>query len=135
MRAFVLDTSAILTVLNQEDGLETVVELLDEAKAGQASVYLPFMALMELEYLLLRKISAEETEYLLTLVQAWPVQVVESSEAWRRQAAAMKAQTPLSVTDAWNASLALWRNAQLVHKDSEYEQVPRLLILTLPYKI
>jgi predicted nucleic acid-binding protein len=135
MRAFVLDTSAILTVLNQEDGLETVVELLDKAKTGQATVYLPFMALMELEYLLLRKISAEETEYLLTLVQAWPVQVVESSEEWRRQAATMKAQTLLSVADAWSASLALWRNAQLVHKDPEYEQIPRLLILTLPYKI
>ncbi|MBI1878519.1 MAG: PIN domain-containing protein, partial [Chloroflexi bacterium] len=82
-----LDTSAILTVLNQEDGLETVIALLDQARAGQATIYLPFIALMELEYLLLRKISAEETEYLLTVVQAWPVQVVESSEEWRHQAA------------------------------------------------
>jgi predicted nucleic acid-binding protein len=134
MMGFVLDTSAILTVLNQEDGLETVVELLDQARTGQTIVYLPFMALMELEYLLLRRISAEETEYLLTLVQAWPVQVVESSEEWRRQAAAIKARTPLSVADAWNASLALWREAQLVHKDPEYEQTPHLLMLTLPYK-
>lgn len=134
MTAFVLDTSAILTVLNQEDGLETVIALLDQARAGQATIYLPFIALMELEYLLLRKISVEETEYLLTVVQAWPVQVVESSEEWRRQAAVMKAQSSLSVADAWNASLALWRNAQLVHKDPEYEQVLHLQMLALPYK-
>jgi PIN domain nuclease of toxin-antitoxin system len=49
MTAFVLDASAILTVLNQEDGLETVVSLLEKAKEGQARVYLSFMALMELE--------------------------------------------------------------------------------------
>ncbi|MBI1878518.1 MAG: hypothetical protein HYR94_09875 [Chloroflexi bacterium] len=46
----------------------------------------------------------------------------------------MKAQSSLSVADAWNASLALWRNAQLVHKDPEYEQVLHLQMLTLPYK-
>jgi predicted nucleic acid-binding protein len=133
--AFVLDTSAILTVLNQEDGLETVISLLDKAKEGQIVVYLPFMALMELEYLLLRTISAEETRYLLALVKAWTVQVVESDEDWRHQAAAVKAQTPLSVADAWNASLALLRDAQLVHKDPEYERVPHLPVLPLPYKV
>jgi predicted nucleic acid-binding protein len=135
MTAFVLDTSAILTVLNQEDGLETVIDLLDQARSNQVIVYVPFMALMELEYLLLRRISAEETEYLLTLVQAWPIQVIESGEGWRRRAAAVKAQTSLSVADAWNASLALWHNAQLVHKDPEYEQAPRLAMLALPYKV
>lgn len=49
MTIFVLDTSAILTVLNQEEGLETVLSLLDQAKEGQVTVYLPFMALMELK--------------------------------------------------------------------------------------
>lgn len=134
MKSFVLDTSAILTVLNQEDGAETVVSLLDEAREGQIMVYLPFVALMELEYLLLRTISAEETRYLLALVKVWPAQIVESDEDWRHQAAVIKAKTPLSVADAWNAALALSRDAQLVHKDPEYEKVPHLPVLPLSYK-
>lgn len=134
MTAFVLDTSAILTVLNQEHGLEMVVSLLDKAKEGQVRVYLPFIALMELEYLLLRAISPEETRYLLALVKAWPVQVAESDEDWRHQAATIKAKIPISVADAWNAALALLRDAQLVHKDPEYERVPHLPVLSLPYK-
>ena len=135
MTTFVLDTSAILTVLNQEDGEEEVVSLLDAAKKQQAMIFLPFMALMELEYLLLRKISPEETDYLLTLVRAWPVQIPESSEEWRHKAAQVKAQTPLSVADAWIASLALLREAEMVHKDPEYDKVPNLLMLKLPYKV
>lgn len=68
MTIFVLDTSAILTVLNQEEGLETVLSLLDQAKEGQVTVYLPFMALMELEYLFLRRLSQEETRSYLNLM-------------------------------------------------------------------
>jgi len=135
MTTFVLDTSAILTVLNQEEGKEELVSLLDTAKKQPAIILLPFMALMELEYLLLRKISPEETYYLLALVRAWPVQVVESSEEWRYRAAQVKVQTSLSVADAWIASLALLRQAEIVHKDPEYDKVPNLLMFKLPYKV
>jgi len=134
MSAFILDTSAILTVLNDEDGLETVISLLDRAREGEAVVYLPFMAFMELEYLTLRKASPEETHYLLALVKAWPVQEVESDEEWRHRAAEVKVKTPLSVADAWIAALALLHDAQLVHKDPEFEQVPGLPMLSLPCK-
>ena len=135
MSVFVLDTSAILTLLNDEDGQEEVTSLLDQVRDGAAVIYLPFMALMELEYLLLRKASAEKTQYLLALVQAWRLQKVESDETWRHLAAEVKAVTSLSVADAWIAALALLHDACLVHKDPEFEGVPRLQMLTLPYKV
>jgi len=135
MSVFVLDTSAILTLLNDEDGQEEVISLLDQARDGAAVIYLPFMALMELEYLLLRKASHEETQYLLALVQAWRLQKVESDETWGHRAAKVKAVTSLSVADAWIAALALLHDARLVHKDPEFEGVPGLQMLTLPYKV
>lgn len=134
MTPFVLDTSAVLTVLNREDGLDTVLQCLDEAKDKQGIVYIPFMVLMELEYLLLRKISPGETLAILTMVRAWPIEVVESTEEWRHQAAMIKSQTPLSVADAWIASLAMLNQAELMHKDPEYEQVTMLSMVRLPYK-
>jgi predicted nucleic acid-binding protein len=134
MAAFVLDTSALLTILNREEGLDTILTLLDNAKDHQDVVYIPFMAMMELEYLLLRKVSPEETLAVLALVNAWPVEVPESSDEWRHQAAAIKSSTPLSVADAWIASLALIHNAELIHKDPEYEQAPGLQMVKLPYK-
>lgn len=134
MTSFVLDTSAILTVLAEEEGLEAMIALFDQAQEGQVMLYVPFMALMELEYLLLRKIGAEETQRILALIQSWPVEVVESDAGWRHQAATMKAETPLSVADAWNAALALRLGARLVHKDPEYDGVKHLQVLRLPYK-
>jgi len=135
MPAFVLDTSAVLTILNREDGLDAVLTLLDKAKDRQDVLYIPFIALMELEYLLLRRVSHEETMAILTLVRAWPVHVPESTEEWRHQAAMVKSQTSLSVADAWIASLALLNHAELVHKDPEYEQVPDLPMVKLPYMV
>jgi predicted nucleic acid-binding protein len=134
MSAITLDTSAVLTILNREDGLKVVMALLEKAKDRQVILYVSFMVLMELEYLLLRKISQEETMAILTLVRAWPVQVQESTEEWRHLAAMVKSTTSLSVADAWIASLALLHHAELVHKDPEYEQVPDLTMLALPYK-
>ena len=134
MTSYVLDTSAILTVLNQEEGLETVLSLLDSAAEGQAAVYIPFMALMELEYLLLRRIGPEETQRTLALVNAWPIAAPDSDPDWRHQAAVTKAAATLSMADAGNAALTLSLDASLVHKDPEYENVAHLRMVKLPYK-
>jgi len=135
MTIFVFDTSAVLTILNQEEGVETMLSLLEQAKEGQATIHLPFMALMELEYLLLGRLSPEETQALLTLVQAWPVRVSESDLEWRHRAASVKANAPVSVANAWNASLALLLNAVLVHKDPKYEHISGLQMIRLPYSV
>ena len=65
------------------------------------------MVLMELEYLLWRKVSSERTMAILALVKAWRVTVLELTDAWGHQAAMVKFQATLSVADAWIASLAL----------------------------
>jgi predicted nucleic acid-binding protein len=47
----------------------------------------------------------------------------------------LKVKYRISVADAWIAALAKERNATLVHKDPEFEQIEdRLKILHLPYK-
>jgi predicted nucleic acid-binding protein len=135
---FVLDTSAILCFLNREDGFERVREIIDSARdpsrMDRSETLIPFVAVMELEYLLLRRFSAVRTDQTLSLVENWPAVVVESDVTWRRAAAALKARTPLSVADAWIASLAQLRSGILVHKDPEYDQAPELQVVRLPYR-
>ena len=70
MSHYVLDTSALLTVLNNEPGVDTVLSILEAARSGETYIYLPFMALMELEYLSLRRHSPEETQRALSLIEA-----------------------------------------------------------------
>jgi predicted nucleic acid-binding protein len=134
MSGYVLDTSALLTVLNNEPGVEAVLDVLEAAGSGEVRVYLPFMALMELEYLSLRQRSREATRGILTLVEAWPVEIEESTQEWRHEAARVKAIASISLADAWICGLACLMDAELVHKDPEYDGVPGLRALQLPYK-
>jgi PIN domain nuclease of toxin-antitoxin system len=40
MPRYVLDTSALLTVLNNEPGVDTVLSILEAARSGEAQVHL-----------------------------------------------------------------------------------------------
>jgi predicted nucleic acid-binding protein len=106
MPAYVLDTSAIMSVLFDEDGASKVLELLEKANREHCRISLPFIALMEVEYWLLRRLP-EEAERCMLLVQSWPVKVEESHLKWWHQAAQLKAEGYLSVADAWIAALAI----------------------------
>jgi predicted nucleic acid-binding protein len=97
-------------------------------------VYVAFIALMEFEYQARRRYGPDGTERALRAIQAWPVEVPESDPEWRRAAARLKTRAGLSVAHAWIAALALRLDAELVHKDPEFDRVEGLRHLRLPYK-
>lgn len=150
MPGYVLDTSSLLAMLRDEPGAAQVLEVLGSSLGGEvnepaapygddpaastpeAPVYLPFIAVMELEYRAERLWGRYEADRLSALVRAWPVELVESSPLWRREAAAVKAGHRLSLADAWICSLALIQKARLVHRDPEYDAVRGLEVVRLP---
>jgi predicted nucleic acid-binding protein len=142
---YVLDTSALLAFVQQEPGGEQVLEILGSRVGGEVHepasgasspeagpVYLPFMTLMECDYQLRRRLGFYESDRLLRMIRAWPVELVESSERWRREAARIKAEYSLSLGDAWIAALAILRSARLVHRDPEYDAIRDLETVRLP---
>lgn len=140
MTLYVLDTSAVLAFLADEPGAERVAELLQAAPPDAGAeplasrVLLPFMALMEVDYLTRRRIGPAEARRVLQLVRSWPATIVESDVRWRHEAARIKSTSSLSVADAWICSLALLHDAALVHKDPEYDDVEGLRAERLPYR-
>jgi predicted nucleic acid-binding protein len=130
MSGYVLDTSALLALFGGEDGARQVIEVLESG----LPLYLPFMALMEFEYMTERERGLADVHEAVRLIHAWPASLVESSPEWRRAAARLKARAGLSLGDAWNASLALLLDAELVHKDPEFDDVRDLRSLRRPYK-
>jgi predicted nucleic acid-binding protein len=117
-----------MALILREQGAEQV----REAIYSPERVRLPFLVLMELEYKLLQN-KPEAVDEALSLIDAWPVDLVESHYRWRREAARLKAQGKMSFADAWVASLALLNDAELVHKDPEFDGVDGLKALKLPY--
>lgn len=134
MTDYVLDTSALLALFKDEEGAQEVEDILATCRAGHSRAFLPFMSLMEFEYSTLRVRDRTTTERALSVIQAWPAKRTESSPEWGRRAAWVKSQVSLSVGDAWNAALALMLDAELVHKDPEFDHVPGLKHCRLPYK-
>lgn len=128
----VLDTSAVLTLLYGEPRREVVRAVLDRAEAGECELHLAFLTPMEVEYRLHRKrFSLADVDAVLSGIEAWPAEIHESDQAWRREAACMKGYYPMSMADAWIGSLALRLDAELVHKDPEFDPVPGLKALRL----
>lgn len=93
---------------------------------------LPFMTIMEVNYVLRRTLSPSEVEHTMAALREWPVMIAESSPEWGRVAAEVKRRGGLSVADAWIASLALLHDAELVHKDPEFDAVEGLRSHRLP---
>lgn len=143
MAGYVLDTSALLALVLDEPGGIEVLEILGSRLGGEVHergpdeaepppVYLPFMALMELEYRLTQLQGVYEAARRSAMIRHWPVELMESSPLWRLQAARLKARYPLSLGDAWIASLAVLQDARLVHRDPEFDAVEDLRVLRLP---
>lgn len=125
--AYVLDTSALVAYFK------------DEPEAGQVEVVLrqtsdlllPFMMIMELQYVLARTFSSPNVGQIIATLRASGAPIIESNPAWGELAARVKAGGGLSLADAWIASLALLHDFELVHKDPEFDGVPGLKALRL----
>ena len=132
---FILDTSAIITFFENEDGAEILEGLLEKADAGEINIFLSFVTFTEIYYLTIRKKGKEAALKRIDLLETLPMKRVESNAEIGRVAGEFKAAHRLSVADAWIATLAKNENATLVHKDPEFEYLENQInVLKLPYK-
>jgi uncharacterized protein len=132
---YVLDTFAWLTFIEDEAGADRIEELLEKARAGEIVVLVSFMSFMEVYYITMQERDRSEAQARVDLMAALPGLCVDSTEALGLLAGELKAKYRMSVPDAWIAALAQERQAILVHKDPEFEQVEATIdVLKLPYK-
>lgn len=131
----VLDTSALFALIEDEAGADTVHNLLEGAVSGHVEVLVSFISFMELFYITMQERDIEEAQARVDLMQSLPITRVESAASLSITAARLKAEHRVSVADAWIAALAIDKNAVLMHKDPEFEQIePQLKVVKLPYK-
>jgi ribonuclease VapC len=134
-KAFLLDTSALFCLRDDETGADKVESILEESKKGKAQTIISFMSGMEYLYINLMRYGEEIARQAYLEFTLLPVSIVESNEEIRSIAAELKANHAISVADAWIAATALSEQAILVHKDPEYESLPKKIKqLALPYK-
>jgi len=125
--AFLLDTSALMALLEKEPGGERVEQLLEAAHRGEVRLLAAFASRMELLYLVEQEQGAEALGKLKALLPWWPVIWLHSDDALCDSAASFKAKHHLSFADAFVAAAAAHENATLVHKDPEFSALGALI--------
>ena len=120
MRVYLLDTSALLTLRDDEPGADRVAELLQQAQQGDARCLGCFIGLMEMLYRVWRDEGEATGRLAYEQCLALPIEWVHESPDLLKSAAAIKACYPLSLADAWIAASATEHRAILIHKDPEF---------------
>ncbi len=129
---FVLDTSALLTLIEDEAGADRVQQAVDEER-----VVLPWVALLEMTYISHQERGQAEAERRYAFTKSLPVTIAwEADEAILLQASRLKASHRISLGDSIIAAYAIRLKAVLLHKDPEFEAlVGKVAQENLPYEL
>ena len=132
---YVLDSSALFTLFEDEDGAETVQNMLEKAAKRDAMIFSSFVCYTEIFYITWQEAGAEEAQRRLDLISKLAITRVDSSQELGLVAGRLKANYRISFADAWVAATAIILGAILVHKDPEFEELEgELEMLRLPCK-
>jgi predicted nucleic acid-binding protein len=134
MKRFLLDTSALLTLRDDEAGADRVAEVLNLAAQGKAKCFGCFITLMEVYYRVWRDEDKVAGQLAYQQCQALPIEWLSNTDTLLVKAAEYKALYPLSIADAWVAACASEHGAVLLHKDPEFKPLPVVQEL-LPFKV
>lgn len=129
---YLLDTSALLTFIEDEAGSDRVAAVLKDA-----SILLPWPVLMETYYITFQEKGRAEADRRYALIRQLRAEILWTmDEPVLLTAARLKAEHRVSLADAVVAAFAIRNNAVLIHKDPEFEALAGLLPMeALPYKV
>ncbi len=121
-----LDSFALLTFLNREDGFEKVRSLLKAASRSRGSVLMNEINVGEVYYVTAKHRTVERADEFLRRLETLPIQLVSNGLSDVLEAARIKARFPISYADAFTVATAIRRRAMIVTRHREFAQVEHL---------
>ncbi len=121
----VLDSHALLKLLRDEPGAETVSQLLQKAGQRNQPVHMTEVNYAEVQYIIRRQDGAAAWATIAGELVAAPIQFHAGSRPLADLAADFKARFKLSLADAFAAALAKELKAELVTGDSEFKALEK----------
>jgi len=135
MSKYVLDTSALIALIENEEGSSTVESLLLNAIDGEDELFISIVSNIELYYISLQEQGKDVADKRLSLLDNLYLRQESVTTHLVRIVGKIKAYNRLSFADSCIVGLAILKDAVLVHKDPEFEQVREdVKQLKLPYK-
>lgn len=128
---YLLDTSALLALIEEEEGADRVEKVLRRETTLIAAV-----SLLEVRYITLQEEGLPEADVRHALLKRSGAEILwELDEPTLLQAAKFKSEHSISLADAIIAAYARQQGAVLLHKDPEFDTLAGQVTLeALPYK-
>lgn len=123
MSDYVLDTSALLAYIENEEGAEKIEILLMNALEGMDTLFISTVTSIEVFYISLQEQGDVIAEERLELIENLPLVQEPLKPRLTRIVGEIKADKTMSFADSCIAGLAKFMDATLVHKDPEFEQI------------
>lgn len=126
---YVLDSYAILTLLNDELGAERVEAILRLATEEKIVATMSLINLGEIAYIVERRWGESRVKTLLAYLESINLQMARVDYPRVMAAAHIKAKHPLSYADAFAAALTQELNAILITGDPEFKAVETIITI------
>lgn len=122
MKAYVLDTNAVISYLDDEAGSDRIESILRSAESRSASVFMSAINLGEVFYITWTRKGESEAKRRLKQIIASPISIVPADVSETLKAAEVKAKFRCAYADAFAASLAISKRATLVTADPDFRK-------------
>ncbi len=119
----VLDAYALMAYLEGEHGSEMVRNLLMQSVRRELELAVTTVNLGEVFYNIARTNSLEIADQLVVKLIDMPIEIVSVDWELARQAARLKAETPIAFADCFAAALAQIRDCAVVTGDKEFRRL------------
>ncbi len=127
-RKRLLDSFAMVSYLNKENGFEKVRDAMSEVQESGGSVLMNEVNIGEVYYILFRKRGPENADYFIDIILAsLPILTVSNCFEDVLNAARIKAEHPLSFADCFAVDTARRHNAVIMTGDPEFKKVEHLV--------
>ena len=123
--AQVLDSHALLALLRDEPGGETVAQILERAGARDQPVHMTEVNYAEVQYMIRRKDGDAAWATIAGELKAAPIEFHPADRRLADTAADFKARFKMSLADAFAAALAREKKAELVTGDPEFKALAK----------
>ena len=123
--AQVLDSHALLALLRDEPGGETVARILERAGQRDQPVHMTEVNYAEVQYLIRRKDGDIAWAAIASGVKAAPIEFHIADRRLADAAADFKTRFKMSLADAFAAALAKEKKAELITNDPEFKPLER----------
>lgn len=135
-KKYVLDTSALFTYIENEEGATDIESLFIQALDDEIELLISVITNIEVFYISLREQGEVKANERLKLIQDLPIRQESLDQDLIKTIGKIKANNSISLADCCIAGLAKLRKAILVHKDPEFEKVEQeIKQFKLPYKL